>query len=93
MSEEENPIHPLRKKAQSPVPVQFQGPVTNLIDQGQIQSLLDFWIDERIGLGLSEKPTSAYSSGKAVQQSQELIKKLGFDRQLHYDWKQKRLKT
>ncbi|MCX6658816.1 MAG: hypothetical protein NTX81_00335 [Candidatus Bathyarchaeota archaeon] len=41
MSEEENPIHPLRKKAQSPVPAQFQGAVTNLIDQGQIQSLLN----------------------------------------------------
>jgi heterodisulfide reductase subunit C len=93
MSEEENLIYPLRKKASSSVPASFQGAITNLINQGQIQSLLDFWIDERTGLGLPEKPVSAYSSEKAVQQSQEIIKELGFDRSLHFDWKQKRLKT
>ena len=93
MSEEENVIYPLKKKARSSVPAPFQGAVTNLINQGQIQSLLDFWIDERAGLGLPEKPFSAYSSEKAVQQSQEIIKELGFDRSLHFDWKQKRLKT
>jgi heterodisulfide reductase subunit C len=93
MSDEENPLHPLKKKAASPVPGSFQGPITNLINQGQIQSLLDFWIDERVGLGLSEKPASAYSSESAVGQTQEIMKELGFDSRLKFDWKAKRLKT
>ncbi len=93
MSEEENPLHPLRKKASSPVPTSFQGAVTSLINQGQIQSLLDFWIDERLGLGLPEKPASAYSSERAVQQTQEIAKELGFDKTVRFNWKEKRLKT
>lgn len=93
LSEEENPLYPLKKKSVSPVPAAFQSPITNLINQGQIQSLLDFWIDERTGLGLPEKPASAYSSDKAIQQTQEIIQEIGFDRRLKFDWKRKKLKT
>jgi len=93
MSEEENPLYPLKKKAISPVPPSFQGAVTNLINQGQVQSLLDFWIDERTSLGLPEKPASAYSSDRAVQQTQEIAKELGFDKAVRFNWREKRLKT
>lgn len=92
MSEEENPRYPLKKKAVSPVPDAFQSSITNLINQGQVQSLLDYWIDERTDLGLSGKPSSAYSSEKAVQDTQDIIKEIGFDSRLKFDWKNKRLK-
>jgi len=93
MSDEENPLYPLRKKAVSPVPTSFQNSVANLINQAQVQSLLDFWIDERTNLSLPEKPVSAYSSEKAVQQSQEIVKEVGFDRAVRFDWNKRRLRT
>ena len=93
MSDEENPLYPLKKKASSSIPTSFQGAITNLVNQGQIQSLLDFWIDERSSLGLTEKPASAYSSDKAVKETQDIAKELDFDKTLHFNWKEKRLKT
>ncbi|MBS7625563.1 hypothetical protein KEJ51_00750 [Candidatus Bathyarchaeota archaeon] len=83
----------MKKKLPSPVPPPFQAAITNLINQGQIQSLLDFWIDERAGLGLPDRPPSAYSSEKVVQQAQEIIKELGFDKRIKFDWREKRLRT
>jgi heterodisulfide reductase subunit C len=82
----------LRKKSVSPVPTPFQNSVVNLINQAQIQSLLDFWIDERANLGLPEKPVSAYSSERAVQQAQEIVKETRFDRTVRFDWKKRGLR-
>ncbi|MEM3382333.1 MAG: hypothetical protein QXL25_05105 [Candidatus Bathyarchaeia archaeon] len=77
----------------SPVPPSFQAAITNLVNQGHIQSLLDFWIDERAGLGLPERPPSAYSSEKVVREAQEIIMELGFDKRIKFDWREKRLRT
>ncbi|MGQ9542616.1 MAG: hypothetical protein ACUVTM_00800 [Candidatus Bathyarchaeia archaeon] len=93
MSEDESPLYPLKKKVASPVPPPFQAAITNLINQGHIQSLLDFWIDERASLGLPERPQSAYSSEEAVQQAQGIIKDLEFDKRIKFDWGSRRLKT
>ncbi|MEM2942968.1 MAG: hypothetical protein QXT81_06060 [Candidatus Bathyarchaeia archaeon] len=89
---EESPLHPLRKKSVSPVPIPFQDPVVNLINQAQIQSLLDFWIDERASLGLPEKPVSAYSSKRALQQAQDIVRETSFDRTVRFDWKKRGLR-
>jgi heterodisulfide reductase subunit C len=89
MAEEEYPKYPLEKPSKI-IPQAFKGVAVNIISQAQIQNLISFWTNKRKSLGLSEKPLTAYSSEKAVMETQELVEATRFDRSSNIEVRRKK---
>ncbi|MEM2896126.1 MAG: CoB--CoM heterodisulfide reductase subunit C, partial [Candidatus Bathyarchaeia archaeon] len=64
----------------------------NLLNTGQIFPLTLMTKSQRARLGLSELPLTTLAQKEALEEVQELSKKVKFDKKIGYDWKTKRLR-
>jgi heterodisulfide reductase subunit C len=91
--EEEVKRFPLRRIIKNVVPSSFKGAITNLFRIGHVPELLDYWVDERIRIGLEGKPPTAYQDDKALSELQALVKNARTDKKIGFDWERKEFKT
>jgi hypothetical protein len=73
MTESEVPLYPLEKPVKSPLPVTMGGIVKNEYESGQVQELVDYFIEERVRIGLEDKPPTAYKYAEPVAELRKIV--------------------
>ncbi|MEM3506973.1 MAG: hypothetical protein QW589_00085 [Candidatus Bathyarchaeia archaeon] len=87
------PLYPLEKTFKSYVPESLRNLVLNLLKYGHVYELVDLWTKRRKQIGLMEKPLTAYTNEKAIEDLSYIIEKLRFDRLIGLDIKKKEFKS
>jgi len=66
MTENDVPLYPLEKTIKPPLPPTMGGIVKNQYESGQVQELVDYFVEERVRIGLEDKPPTAYKHPEPV---------------------------
>ena len=90
MDEDETKLYPLRKKVVR-LPSSYRGAVEEILREGMNRVYPEFFDDERETLDMGDVKTS-WKIEKAQEQIHELVKSLGVDYTLGFDWEKKKLK-
>ncbi len=73
MSESEVPLYPLEKPVKQPLPPAMGGIVRNQYDTGHVQELVDYFIEERVRIGLEDKPPTAYKYDEPIAELRKIV--------------------
>jgi len=73
VSEGENPIHPLEKPLKPPLPATMGGIVKNQYESGHVQELVDYFVEERVRIGLEDKPPTAYKYVEPIGELRKIV--------------------
>lgn len=73
MTESEVPLHPLEKIVKAPLPATMGGIVKNQYETGQVQELVDYFIEERVRIGLEDKPPTAYKFPEPIAELRKIV--------------------
>jgi hypothetical protein len=70
---EEVPLYPLEKPIKPPLPATMGGIVRNQYDTGHVQELVDYFIEERVRIGLKDKPPTAYRAPQPIAELRKIV--------------------
>jgi len=73
MTENDVPLYPLEKTIKPPLPPTMGGIVKNQYESGQVQELVDYFVEERVRIGLEDKPPTAYKHPEPVAELRKIV--------------------